>query len=58
MSIHLLAKDLYRLIREVDALTQRLAESPAEQQADIEKTLRAKKAERDQLRRALEGQKG
>ena len=58
MSIRLIAQDLYRLIREVAALEQRLASAPMENRATIEEKLRKTKAERDRLQRALDGKKG
>ena len=58
MPIRLIAQDLYRLIREVEALQQRIDAAPERQKAALETTLRQKKAERDRLRRALDGKKG
>lgn len=58
MPIRLIAQDLYRLIREVEALQQRIDAVPERQKAALETTLRQKKAERDRLRRALDGKKG
>jgi hypothetical protein len=57
MSIRLLARDLYRLQQDVDKLEKQLAEAPFDQQDPILARLNAARAERDRLRRALDGQK-
>lgn len=57
MSIRLIAKDLYRLIREVAELQQRIDEAPPEKKDAFQDELRKIKAERDRLRRALDGSK-
>lgn len=56
MSIKLLARDLYRLQREVERLETALEEAPIEKRSTIEIDLRAARAEKDILRRALDGQ--
>ncbi len=57
MSIRLIAKDLYRLRREVEKLENDLASAPAGQQETLEAKLRQARAERDRLRAILDGQK-
>jgi hypothetical protein len=57
MSIRLLARDLYRLHREVEALEKELESTPPAEQEEIGFRLRAVRAERDRLRRTLDGQK-
>ncbi len=57
MSIRLLARDLYRLQREVESLERQLEAAPAARRESIEATLREVKAERNRLRAALDGQK-
>lgn len=57
MSIRLLAKDLYRLRQEVEKLESALEETPFDRREPIEERLRAARAERDRLRRFLDGQK-
>jgi hypothetical protein len=57
MSIRLLARELYRLRREVERLERELASAAAEQDERIEAELRAARAERDRLRAALDGRK-
>jgi CHASE3 domain sensor protein len=57
MSVRLLARDLYRLQQEVDKLEKQLADAPFDQQESILARLRAARAERDRLRRVLDGQK-
>jgi hypothetical protein len=58
MSIKLLARDLYRLQKEVERLEERLAATRLEERIRIEEALRKARAERDQMRRALDGQIG
>lgn len=55
MSIRLIARDLYRYQKEVERLERELADSPAEKQPAIAERLRQAKAERDLLRRVLDG---
>jgi hypothetical protein len=57
MSIRLLARDLYRLQQEVEKLKKELAEAPADQQEYLQAQLKAAQAERNRLRRMLDGQK-
>lgn len=58
MSIRLLARDLYRLQQRVDRLEAELANaSSPDRREDIQAQLRAARAERNQLRRVLDGQK-
>lgn len=58
MSIKMLARDLYRYQKEVDRLERELAGAATEKQPAIAERLRRTKAERDMLRRALDGQIG
>jgi len=58
MSIKLLARDLYRLQQEVERLEEKLAAAPAEKRAGIEEALRRTRAEKQSVRRALDGQIG
>jgi hypothetical protein len=57
MSIRLVARDLYRLIRRCEALERKLALSPPGEKAAVEAELRRTRVERDRLRRALDGSK-
>lgn len=57
MSIRLIAKDLYRLRREVEELETELASAPAGSHERLEAKLREARAERDRLRAILDGQK-
>ena len=57
MSIRLIAVDLYRLIREVEAVKAELARAPWEKRVALQEKLRRAEAERDRMRRILEGQK-
>jgi uncharacterized protein (UPF0335 family) len=58
MSIKLLAKDLYRYQQEVERLERELASAPADKKESIAERLRQTKADRDLLRRALDGEIG
>ena len=58
MSIRLIAQDLYRLIGEVEALQRQIQAAPDGRKAALSDALRKKKAERDHLRRVLDGRKG
>jgi hypothetical protein len=58
MSIKLLARDLYRLQKEVERLEEKLAVASAEKRAEIEEALRRTRAEKQSVRRALDGQIG
>lgn len=51
-----IAKDLYRLQQEVEALEKQLGTAPREELAEIESQLKKAKAERLRLRRILDGQ--
>lgn len=57
MSIHLIARDLYRLEREVSELEKRLAACAASERDEVEDRLRKVRAERNRMRNILEGAK-
>ena len=57
MSIRLIAKDLYRVIREVEQLEKQISAGPLEKQPDLIDRLRNLRAEREELCRILEGTK-
>jgi len=58
MSIKLLARDLYRLQKEVECLERSLAAAPMRERVQIEERLRKVRAEKERVRRALDGQIG
>lgn len=58
MTIRLLASELYRSKRAVDALEKELANSPVDQRARIKERLRKARAEMNYLRSALDGKIG
>ena len=58
MSIRLIAKDLYQLIRQVEQIEKQLKDAPLEQQDELRHRLRKVRAERDRMRRMLDGEKG
>ena len=58
MSIKLLARDLYRLQNEVERLERDLAAAPMMGRSHIEEALRKVRAEKERVRRALDGQIG
>jgi len=55
MSIKLLAKDLYRLQKEVERLETELSAAPMAERTHLETQLRSARAQRERLRRALDG---
>ena len=57
MSIRLIARDLYRLIRKVSDLEKQIDDAPKERQEAMTDELRKAKAERDRLQRVLDGSK-
>jgi hypothetical protein len=57
MSIRMIAIDLYRLMRNVSAIEKELANAPLKRRDALRDKLRRAKAERDQVRRILDGQK-
>lgn len=57
MSIRLIARDLYRLHQEVEKLEQQIKNAPIERRESLKDRLRKVKAERDRMRRALNGSK-
>ncbi len=57
MSIRLIARDLYRVRREIEALEKRMADTPRSERSALEDSLRRLKAEHAHLRQALDGAK-
>ncbi len=57
MSIKFIARELYRLGRETEDLERRLLEIPNSEREDLEERLRKVKAERNRMRKILEGAK-
>lgn len=55
MSIRLIAKDLYQLILEVEALEKKIDHTPYENQGEMKDQLRKLLAERNRMRKVLEG---
>ena len=55
MSIRLIAKDLYQLIRQVESLEKKIDRTPYEKQADMKDELRKLRAEKNRMQRVLEG---
>jgi hypothetical protein len=53
----MIAKDLYRLLREVERLEAEMRETPVEKRGDLEDRLRKARAERNRMKRILEGAK-
>ena len=56
MSIRLIAKDLYRLQQEVEELEKQLETAAFEKKIKLKEKLRKITAERDRMRRVLDGQ--
>jgi GAF domain-containing protein len=57
MSLRMIARDLYRLQQEVDRLESQLKAGPAAKREDLEEQLRKARAERDRIKRLLDGSK-
>ena len=57
MSVRLIAQELYRIIREVEKLEKELLVAPVQQHEILKDLLRKAQAERDQMRRFLDGSK-
>lgn len=57
MSIRVIAKDLYRLQKEVERLEQELANCPPEKRAELQRALEEARSARDKARMTLEGAK-
>lgn len=55
MSIRLIARDLYQLIRQVEALEKRIDLTPYENQGEMKDQLRKLLAERNRMRKILDG---
>lgn len=55
MSLRLIAKDLYKLQQAVDRLEKQVADDPAHKRDELRLALARAKAERDQMRRILDG---
>jgi hypothetical protein len=53
----MIAQDLYRLHQEVERLEEELSKASLEEKEKIKDRLRKVKADRDRMRRALEGTK-
>jgi len=56
MTIRAIAKDLYRLQQKVQKLEKEFEEAPPEKRSAFEQKLRKAKAERERMRRILDGQ--
>ena len=57
MSIRLIALDLYRVWREIQALEKQIVRAPMHERTALEESLRRLKAEHARLRQALDGAK-
>ena len=57
MSVRMIARDLYRLQQEVDRLESQLKACPPAKREDLEDQLRKARAERERVKRLLEGSK-
>jgi len=57
MSIRMIAKDLYRLIRDAEEIEKKIEQTHPEKRAMLEEQLRKANAEVRQMRDMLEGQK-
>jgi GAF domain-containing protein len=57
MSLRMIARDLYRLKKEVEALERRLLACDESQRQELDKQLTKARAERDRLQAMLDGAK-
>lgn len=57
MPIRMIARELYRLQREVEAIEKELQAAPPQEQDSIRDRLRKKRAEWQQVRNILDGEK-
>ncbi len=57
MSIRLIAKELYQLQKEVERLEREIESAPSERRAALTEALRKVRAEKERMRRILEGSK-
>lgn len=57
MSIRLIAQELYRLQKKVDALEEELQRASWDCKEALKERLRRARAERDRMKRVLDGQK-
>lgn len=57
MSIRLIALELYRLHREVEALKDKISHAPYREQVRLKDQLRKVRAEYDRMRKIMDGQK-
>jgi len=55
MSIRMIAKDLYELIRKVENLEKKIDGTPYEDRSDMKDQLRKLRAEKNHMRKVLEG---
>ena len=57
MSIRMIAKELYRLQQEVEKLLSEIESAPFHEREAMKDRLRTRKAERDRMRKMLDGEK-
>jgi hypothetical protein len=57
MPIRMIAQELYRLIQEVEKIEKQLKDAPLENHAKLKDKLRKTNAERNRMRKILEGKK-
>jgi hypothetical protein len=57
MSIKMIAKELYLLLREVEKIEKELKNAPMEKHQEIKDKLRKIKADRNRMRAILDGKK-
>ena len=58
MSIRLVARELYELLQKVEKIEQEIRDAPADAQEALKERFRKLKAERDRMRKMLDGKKG
>ena len=58
MSIRMLAREIYRCQQQIERYEKALNDSPLAERSELEEKLRQMRAEKNQLRRALDGRLG
>ncbi|MBW2192910.1 MAG: hypothetical protein JRF27_03875 [Deltaproteobacteria bacterium] len=58
MSIRMLARELYQLLKKVEAIEKQILDAPVDQREALKDQLRKTKAEQCRMRKTLDGRKG
>ncbi|MFC1829495.1 hypothetical protein ACFL0O_07790 [Thermodesulfobacteriota bacterium] len=58
MSIRMIARELYQLLKKIEEVEKKIQDAPADRCGALKDQLRKIKAERDHMRKVLDGKKG